>query len=100
MTCEKKLDGYPLVRPNALPLWRSPGEGLLHGVTLQARVSSLLLLRCVGLRLRLGAERFGGRRSTTHLSGERGRALPVANLHAATSRNGGHVIRDDLNSFL
>ena len=47
-------------------------------VSLQARFSSLFLLRCAGLRLRLGPERFGGRSSTTRLSGEGGRALPAA----------------------
>ena len=41
-------------------------------VSLQARFSSLFLLRCAGLRLRLGAVRFGGRSSTTRLLGQEG----------------------------
>ena len=44
-------------------------------VSLQTRFSSLFLLRCAGLRLRFGAERFDGRSSTTRLPGEEGRAL-------------------------
>ena len=47
-------------------------------VSLQARFSSLFLLRCAGLRLRLGAERFRGLNSTTRMSGEGIMALSAA----------------------
>ena len=67
-------------------------------VSLQARFSSLFLLRCAGLRLRLGAERLSGRKLNHSPFGRGVKGTACCHLHATASRNGGHV-RDDLDAF-